>query len=94
MILGHGSIAGTVDASAEKAVLASGITYRYIADVGSVIRYTTAAGSDATATPASGDVYVAPGVPVYVRANNGNDRLSVVRRAVDGVYTLTPLVGL
>ena len=94
MILGHGSIAGTVDSSAEKAVLADGVTYLYCADVGSVIRYTTAAGSDATATPAAGDIFVAPGVPRLVRANNGNNRLSVVRRTIDGVYTLTPLIGI
>lgn len=93
MLLGQSSIAGTVDATAEKATIVDGITYRYQADVDSVIRYTTAAGSDATATPATGDVFVASGTVVFVRLNNGNDRLSVVRRAIDGVYTLTPLVG-
>ncbi len=95
MLLGQSSssIAGTVDATAEKATLVEGVTYRYQADVDSVIRYTTAGGSDATATPATGDVLVVGGTAVYVTKNNGNDRLSVVRRAVDGVYTLTPLTG-
>jgi hypothetical protein len=93
MLLGQSSIAGTVDATAEKATLVEGLSYRYQADVDSVIRYTTAAGSDATATPATGDVFVAAGTVVIVTKNNGNDRLSVVRRAVDGVYTLTPLTG-
>lgn len=95
MLLGQStaSLAGTVDATAEKATLVEGVTYRYQADVDSVIRYTTAAGTDATATPAAGDVLVAGGTVVLVTKNNGNDRLSVVRRAVDGVYTLTPIVG-
>lgn len=95
MLLGQSSasIAGTVDATAEKATLVEGVTYRYQADVDSVIRYTTAAGSDATATPATGDVLVTGGTVVLVRENDGNDRLSVVRRAVDGVYTLAPLIG-
>lgn len=95
MLLGQStaSLAGTVDATAEKATLVTGVTYRYQADVDSVIRYTTGAGSDATATPAAGDVFVASGTVVFVRAYDSNDRLSVVRRAIDGVYTLTPVVG-
>lgn len=95
MLLGQSSasLAGTVDATAEKATLVEGVTYRYQADVDSVIRYTTAGGSDATATPATGDVLVAGGTVVMIRKYDSNDRLSVVRRAVDGVYTLTPIVG-
>ena len=95
MLLGQStaSLAGTVDATAEKATLVDGVTYRYQADVDSVIRYTTAGGSDATATPAAGDVLVAGGTVVLIKGNNAQDRLSVVRRAVDGVYTLTPIVG-
>jgi hypothetical protein len=93
MIIGQSSIAGTVDATAEKAAMSTGITYRYISDVDSVIRYTTVAGTDATATPATGDTLVAAGIAVYVTSNNGNSYLSVVRRSVDGVYTMTPMVG-
>ena len=93
MILGQSSIAGTVDATAEKAAMSNGVTYRLISDVDCVIRYTTNGGTDATATPAAGDVLVAGGIAVYVTPNNGNSYLSVVRRAVDGVYTLTPMIG-
>ncbi len=89
----QGSLAGTVDATAEEATLVDGVTYPFRSDSNCVIRYTTAGGTAATATPAAGDILVTAGAEVLVRLSNSTTRLSVVRRTADGVYTLTPIVG-
>lgn len=87
------SIAGTADATAEQAALVADVTYLYAASVATVIRYTTSGGTDASATPATGDHYVPAGAERVLRLRGGWTHVSIVKAtgASDGAYTISRL---